>query len=186
MIGTMGHVKGSDAGDYPLAHSAAGAVVPRLGLFEALGASARATVVSAPAGTGKTVLLRSWISQAAPPANAAWVPVERDERDPQRFWLAVLAALRRTGPGPGHQGDPRLDRRSRRPARRTSPPVMAGSTVRTSDLRSCKTLLGVRSGIASPAHRLSQKHRSAQMKTQVSPLVAFGSGTSDGQRAKSH
>jgi len=29
----------------------------------------------------------------------AWVPVGRDERDPQRFWLAVLGALRQTVPG---------------------------------------------------------------------------------------
>ncbi len=33
-------------------------------LLEGLGASARATVVPAPAGSGKTVLLRSWISEA--------------------------------------------------------------------------------------------------------------------------
>jgi LuxR family transcriptional regulator, maltose regulon positive regulatory protein len=31
--------------------------------------------------------------------RAAWVPVPRGEGDPQRFWLAVLAALRRTAPG---------------------------------------------------------------------------------------
>ena len=36
----------------------------RPGLFGRLGASARVTVVSAPAGSGKTVLLRSWISEA--------------------------------------------------------------------------------------------------------------------------
>jgi LuxR family transcriptional regulator, maltose regulon positive regulatory protein len=99
MIGAMGSAKGPDAGSYRLVRPGAGAVVPRLGLFEPLGASARATVVSAPAGSGKTVLLRSWISQAAPADSAAWVPVERNERDPQRFWLAVLGALRRTGPG---------------------------------------------------------------------------------------
>ena len=57
------------------------------------------TVVSAPAGSGKTVLLRSWIGQADLAERAAWVAVERDERDPQRFWLAVLDALRQTAPG---------------------------------------------------------------------------------------
>jgi LuxR family maltose regulon positive regulatory protein len=31
--------------------------------------------------------------------RAAWVPVGRDERDPQRLWLAVLGALRETAPG---------------------------------------------------------------------------------------
>jgi LuxR family maltose regulon positive regulatory protein len=57
------------------------------------------TVVSAPAGSGKTVLLRSWISAAGLEERAAWVPAGRGERDPQRFWLSVLAALRQTAPG---------------------------------------------------------------------------------------
>ena len=39
--------------------------------------------------------------QAGLAERAAWVPVERDERDPQRFWLAVLDALRQTAPGSG-------------------------------------------------------------------------------------
>jgi LuxR family transcriptional regulator, maltose regulon positive regulatory protein len=56
-------------------------------------------MVAAPAGSGKTVLLRSWISEAGLAERAAWVPVGRDERDPQRFWLAVLDALRQTVPG---------------------------------------------------------------------------------------
>jgi LuxR family transcriptional regulator, maltose regulon positive regulatory protein len=68
-------------------------------LWERLGASARVTVVSAPAGSGKTVLLRSWVGAAGLAGRAAWVPVGRDERDPQRFWLSVLDALRRTDPG---------------------------------------------------------------------------------------
>jgi LuxR family maltose regulon positive regulatory protein len=80
-------------------YAAEAAVVSRPGLWERLGASARVTVVSAPPGSGKTVLLRSWIGQAGLAARAAWVPVGRDERDPQRFWLSVLEALRRTSAG---------------------------------------------------------------------------------------
>src|SRR5947208_13239545 len=76
-----------------------GGVVSRIGLWERLGGSARVTVLSAPPGSGKTVLLRSWIGQAGLAERAAWVPVGRDERDPQRFWLAVLGALRQTVPG---------------------------------------------------------------------------------------
>ena len=57
--------------------------------------------MSAPAGSGKTVLLRSWIGEAALAERAAWVPVARGERDPQRFWLSVLGALRQTAPGSG-------------------------------------------------------------------------------------
>jgi LuxR family maltose regulon positive regulatory protein len=75
--------------------------VARLGLFARLGGSARVTVVSAPAGSGKTVLLRSWIGEAGLAGRAAWVPAGREERDPQRFWLSVLGALGQTGPGSG-------------------------------------------------------------------------------------
>jgi LuxR family transcriptional regulator, maltose regulon positive regulatory protein len=75
--------------------------VSRPGLFGRLGASARVTVVSAPAGSGKTVLLRSWISEAGLTGRAGWVPVPGEERGEQRFWLSVLGALRRTGPGSG-------------------------------------------------------------------------------------
>ena len=55
--------------------------------------------MAAPPGSGKTVLLRSWIGQAGLADCAAWVPTERDERDPQGFWLSVLGALRRTTRG---------------------------------------------------------------------------------------
>ncbi len=57
--------------------------------------------MSAPAGSGKTVLLRSWIGEAGLEGSAAWVPVGREERDPQRFWLSVLGALRQTTAGSG-------------------------------------------------------------------------------------
>jgi LuxR family maltose regulon positive regulatory protein len=57
------------------------------------------TVVSAPPGSGKTVLLRSWISQTGAAGSAAWVTVRRGERDPQQFWLSVLGSLRQTTSG---------------------------------------------------------------------------------------
>ncbi len=59
------------------------------------------TVVSAPPGSGKTVLLRSWISEAGLADRAARVTVGANEGDPQRFWLSVLGALRQTAPGSG-------------------------------------------------------------------------------------
>ena len=98
MIGNMGSGVGSDAVAGGVAGLGAGGVVSRPRLFERLGV-ARATVVSAPAGSGKTVLLRSWISEAGLSERVAWAPVGRGERDPQRFWLSVLDALRQTGPG---------------------------------------------------------------------------------------
>ncbi len=68
-------------------------------LCERLDGAARVTVVSAPPGSGKTVLLRSWIADAGLAGRVAWVPVGQDERDPQRFWLSVLDALRQTSAG---------------------------------------------------------------------------------------
>jgi len=59
-------------------------------------AAGRVTVVSAPPGSGKTVLLRSWIDEAGLSGRTAWVPVGRGKRDPQQFWLLVR---------PGTNGD---------------------------------------------------------------------------------
>src|ERR1700747_570515 len=100
MIGNMGSAVGSDAVAGGAAGPGAGGIVPRPRLFERLGASARVTVVSAPPGSGKTVLLRSWISQAGAAGSAAWVTVRRGERDPQQFWVSALAAPRPHDPGP--------------------------------------------------------------------------------------
>ena len=47
----------------------------------------------APAGSGKTVLLRSWVESAGRADRVAWISVERGERDAQRFWLSVIDAL---------------------------------------------------------------------------------------------
>ncbi|QYN33335.1 LuxR C-terminal-related transcriptional regulator [Pseudonocardia sp. DSM 110487] len=68
-------------------------------LLRRLSGPARVTLVSAPPGSGKTVLLRSWISQTGLEECAAWVAAGREERDPPGFWLSVLGALRRTRPG---------------------------------------------------------------------------------------
>ncbi len=48
-------------------------------------------LVCAPAGSGKTILLRSWA--AATGQTVAWVTVERGERDAQGFWLHLIDAL---------------------------------------------------------------------------------------------
>jgi len=99
MIVAVGSAQEPGAMAGPLAGQGAGRVVSRPGLLARLGGSARVTVVSAPPGSGKTVLLRSWIAEAAPSGRVASVAVGQDERDPLRFWLAVLGALRRTDPG---------------------------------------------------------------------------------------
>lgn len=79
-----------------VASSRARGVVRRRALAERLLAAPKESVVlvSAPAGSGKTTLLRSWIGEAGLAPRTAWISVERDERDPQRFWLAVVEQLR--------------------------------------------------------------------------------------------
>jgi LuxR family transcriptional regulator, maltose regulon positive regulatory protein len=70
-------------------------VVSRAALFGRLGTT-RVTTVSAPAGSGKTFLLRSWISESGLGERAAWVAVKGAERCPEGLWMAVADALRAT------------------------------------------------------------------------------------------
>src|SRR5215469_7186101 len=99
MIGGMGSAVGSDVVAGRVARPGAGGIVSRPRLFERLAAPARVTVVCAPPGSGKTVLLRSWISEAGLADSTAWMPVGRGARDPEQFWLSVLSTLRQTAPG---------------------------------------------------------------------------------------
>jgi LuxR family transcriptional regulator, maltose regulon positive regulatory protein len=73
--------------------------VSRCALFWRLAEAERVVQISAPAGSGKTVLMRSWITEAGLAPHAAWVPVDSEEGDPRRFWLSVIGALRETAPG---------------------------------------------------------------------------------------
>jgi LuxR family maltose regulon positive regulatory protein len=54
------------------------------------------TVISAPAGSGKTSLLRAWAERTLQEHRVAFVSVPRDQRDEQRFWLSLLEAVRQT------------------------------------------------------------------------------------------
>lgn len=55
------------------------------------GGPAGVLLVCAPAGSGKTVLLRSWAE--GPGGRVAWVSVERGEEDAQHFCLSVVDAV---------------------------------------------------------------------------------------------
>jgi LuxR family maltose regulon positive regulatory protein len=74
--------------------------VARLALFERLAEAGRVTQVSAPAGSGKTFLLRSWLRESGLAESAAWVSAGHVARDRQRFWLSVFDALRDAAAGP--------------------------------------------------------------------------------------
>jgi LuxR family transcriptional regulator, maltose regulon positive regulatory protein len=78
---------------------ARGRVIVRRELFERLNRAGRVTEVSGPAGSGKSVLLRSWIDEAAPAGQAAQVSVQEGDHDPGRFWTSVAEALRSTAGG---------------------------------------------------------------------------------------
>jgi LuxR family maltose regulon positive regulatory protein len=57
-------------------------------------AAGKVTIISAPAGSGKTSLLRAWAARLGGAHRVAFVPVRRDEDDAQVFWLALLNAVR--------------------------------------------------------------------------------------------
>ena len=52
------------------------------------------TLVSAPAGFGKTMLLANWV-QSLPASDplVAWVSLDEEDNEPQLFWTYVLSAL---------------------------------------------------------------------------------------------
>src|SRR5258705_4022361 len=62
----------------------------------------RVTVISAPPGSGKTSLLRAWADRSTNLRRIAFVSVDRDQQDAQRFWSAVVDAIR----GPARSIDP--------------------------------------------------------------------------------
>jgi LuxR family transcriptional regulator, maltose regulon positive regulatory protein len=57
-------------------------------------ATRKVTIISAPAGSGKTSLLRAWADRPDQAHRIASVPVRHNEQDAQLFWLALLDAVR--------------------------------------------------------------------------------------------
>ncbi|MDZ5620071.1 LuxR C-terminal-related transcriptional regulator [Nocardioides sp. HM23] len=73
-------------------------LVARSRLFELLedGAAGPVTLISAPPGSGKTTLVRSWLAARPSETASAWVDVPRDETDAAHFWGQVLDSIRDT------------------------------------------------------------------------------------------
>jgi LuxR family transcriptional regulator, maltose regulon positive regulatory protein len=86
-------------GDRPSLDAREGFAIPRPALFGLLSAAGRVAYVCASAGSGKTVLVRSWIAAAGVADTGAWVSVTGESSNPQAFWLSVADALRRTRVG---------------------------------------------------------------------------------------
>lgn len=71
------------------------------------------TLISAPAGSGKTTLVSQWLADlsagkpagdrrpAFPGFQAAWLSLDEADNDPVRFWTYVIAALETVQPGVG-------------------------------------------------------------------------------------
>jgi LuxR family maltose regulon positive regulatory protein len=49
-------------------------------------------VVSAPAGSGKTLALADWVGEEEGP-ETAWISLDADDNDPRRLWSAALTSL---------------------------------------------------------------------------------------------
>ena len=64
----------------------------------------KVTIISAPAGSGKTSLLRAWADRPGERRRLAVLQVQRDQQDAQQFWLALLDAVRHASATAGRAG----------------------------------------------------------------------------------
>jgi LuxR family maltose regulon positive regulatory protein len=78
-------------------------LVLRAALLDALSAGRRGkvTLMSAPAGWGKTTALAQWALTAGEDQRFAWLSVDHSDNDPVWFWMYVVAALQKVSPGAG-------------------------------------------------------------------------------------
>jgi LuxR family maltose regulon positive regulatory protein len=69
-------------------------LIPRPRLTDRLNEGGRrpCTVLSAPAGFGKTTLLTEWLSRRT--GRSGWVSLDRNDNDPALFWAYVVTAFR--------------------------------------------------------------------------------------------
>jgi hypothetical protein len=103
---------------------------PRARLFDALDRleSSELTVVSGPAGSGKTVLVSSWLA-ARPDLATAWATLDPSDDDPVHLWTYVSCVWQALEPTPcqgcswraARKGDRVHQRGGTRGRRRTEP-----------------------------------------------------------------
>jgi LuxR family transcriptional regulator, maltose regulon positive regulatory protein len=80
-----------------------GQLVQRADLLDALstGRRGKLTVLSAPAGWGKTTLIAQWVLGADDVERFGWLSLDSSDNDPVWFWMYVIAALQQVSPEVG-------------------------------------------------------------------------------------
>ena len=78
-------------------------LVQRTALLDALsaGRSRKLTLLSAPAGWGKTTVLAQWALAVGEDQRFGWLSIDHSDNDPVWFWMYVIAALQKVSPGVG-------------------------------------------------------------------------------------
>ena len=128
-------------------------LVQRPRLIERLerGTASKVTLVSAPAGFGKTTLLADWLASgltaSADERSAAWLSLDRGDNDPASYWTYLITALQTAAPGVGADMLALLQE----PNRRRSKRFLAGCSTTSAPLQrtSCwysTTITSSRSG----------------------------------------
>jgi LuxR family transcriptional regulator, maltose regulon positive regulatory protein len=74
---------------------------PRLSERLDRGAEGALTLVSAPAGFGKTTLLTDWLASPGGGRSVAWLSLDQRDNDPVVFWTYLLSALEKGTPEAG-------------------------------------------------------------------------------------
>src|SRR6516225_3785557 len=138
--------------------------VPRLidrgDLLAALGSAAarKVTIISAPAGSGKTSLLRAWAGRPDQPYRLAMMQVQRGQQDAQQFWLTLLSAIRHACATTSHAESPA-------PTPEFNAPAMAGRVLsELADARGGVTL------VIDDLHELTSPEALAQLTRLLTNL----------------
>jgi len=93
------------------------------------GSESALTLVSAPAGFGKTTLLTEWLAAAtADDGSIAWLSLDARDNEPVLFWTYLISALATAAPGVGASALALLQT--------TNPPIDAALATLLNDLQS--------------------------------------------------
>jgi LuxR family maltose regulon positive regulatory protein len=81
---------------------------PRLSGRLGRGGGSRLTLISAPAGFGKTTLLAEWLAATPTERSVAWLSLDESDGQPASYWTYLITALQAVVPGVGASALPLL------------------------------------------------------------------------------